>query len=146
MKLSSNIGLVKTLRAINSLSGFLTLFSLIVMLIAIYMQKRSAPYYISGGMFLVFGLIFCVTAVMFMVRSIVWHIQAKRMRYLFRHYLYALLIACVALMILSHITVGKIGWMNNLLYSPLLSLGSIYLSGYLLAPTKAAPAEASDLS
>ena len=139
MRSSKKGTFIKAIRKVNSFSGFLALLLLAVMLISIYQGHRSTLYYISGGLFMLFGLIFATTALMFMVRSVVWQIKSKRMRYLIRHYLYGLLVACVALLILSHITLGKVDCVNNLFYSPLLAFGSIYLSGYMLAPVRSDP-------
>lgn len=132
---------MKALRNINSVSGFLALIAFIIMLAAIYLQKKCLLYYISGGVFLVFGVIFAVTAVVFMVRSIVWHVETKRLRYLIRHYIYAMLAAYVAMMILDHVTVGKIGWTSNLMYALVIALGEVYASGYRLRIKKKSPPE-----
>lgn len=113
------------------MSGAVTLVSLILMLIEIYRQTQSTLYYAAGGVCIAFGLVFVLTAFIFLIRSVVWHIQNKRVRYLIRHYLYAIVAVYLALMVFDHIT-GGISWVNNAMYSPLLALGEIYLSGYRL--------------
>jgi hypothetical protein len=129
---ASNKQLILILRNISSISGFITLGALLVMLTLIYLQKKIPLYYVSGGVFLTFGLIFGVTAVCFMVRSVLWHIEYKRLRYLFRHYLYALGIVLCVLLLADHIAEGNDSFGRVLMISPVLALGSVYLSGYRL--------------
>lgn len=137
--LNSNI--IKTLRKINSISGLIALGAMIVMLTLIYLQKRLPLYYVCGGLFLGFGLIFGLTAVFFMVRSILWHIEYKRLRYLLRHYLYALVIVFLILLTFDHIAEGDDSFARVVMISPVLALGSVYLSGYRLRIRQTSPAQ-----
>ena len=124
---------VRLLRVFNGMCGIASLFSLPVMLVTIYLGRRGSLFYVSGGAFVGFGLLFAATAAVFMLRSIVWHVETKRLRYLVRHYLYALGIVFVVLLLLDHITVGDdFGWDRIFSYSFLIALGSVYLSGYRL--------------
>lgn len=125
--------LVRLLRIINGISGIASLFSLPVMLVTIYLGHRSSLYYTSAGAFVGFGLLFAATAAVFMLRSVVWHVETKRLRYLVRHYLYALVIVFLVLLLLDHITMGDdFGWDRIFCYSFVIALGSVYLSGYRL--------------
>lgn len=137
-----NSSVIKTLRKINSISGFIALATMIVMLVLIYLQKRIPLYYICGSLFMVFSLIFGLTAVFFMVRSILWHIEYKRLRYLLRHYLYALLIVFLILLTFDHIAEGDDSFVRVVMISPVLALGSVYLSGYRLRIRQKTPAQA----
>lgn len=132
---------MKSLKKLNSVSGVFAFAALLIMLTAIYLQKKVLLYYISGGVFIVFGLIFVLTAVVFMLRSIAWHIETKRVRYLVRHYIFAIFAVYIALLVFDHIT-GGISWVNNAMYSPVLALGAIYLSGYRMEFEKKSPAKA----
>ena len=138
---SEGFFIMKALKILNSFSGSLAFAALLVMLTAIYLQKKVMLYYICGGIFIFFGLIFIVTAIVFMVRSIIWHIETKRVRYLVRHYVYAIFAVYLALLVFDHIT-GGISWVNNALYAPILALGSMYLSGYRLQIKPKSPAQA----
>ena len=132
---------MKAFKFLNSISGFLAFAALLVMLTAIYLQKKVLLYYICGGIFIFFGVIFLLTAIVFMIRGLAWHIETKRMRYLVRHYIYAIFAVYLALLVFDRIT-GGVSWVNNVLYSPILALGAIYLSGYRLPINAKTPSKA----
>ena len=135
--------LITTLRRISSVSGLITALSLGIMLVLINFQQRIPLYYVCGGLFLGFGVIFVLTALFFMARSILWHIEYKRLRYLFRHYLYALGLVFLALLVLDHIAEGDDSFWRVVMISPVLALGSVYLSGYRLRILQKKPTEVS---
>lgn len=144
MKASKRINAIKILRAISSTSGFFALASFVLILITVYAGQKCMLYYISGGIFIAFASIFSVTVLFFMLRSLIWHVKVKRMRYLIRHYFYAFLAIFVILTILDQIMLSNIGWINNIMIAPFIALISVYLSGYFLTSKKGIPDSVSE--
>ena len=123
---------MKLFKRINQFSGVFAVLFFIVMVILVRRRILGSPYYIIGGLFLMFAAVFIVTACAYILQSVVWHIKNKKLGALVRHYAYAYMAIYVLLMILDHITMGSVSWVHNLHYALIAAMIQVYLHGYHL--------------
>ncbi len=123
---------MKLFKYINQAGG---IFAALLFLIMISLVRRGIigrAYYVAGTFFLIFSLMFIVTACVLVFRSLMWHIRKNKLGSMMRHYIYAYFGFYVMLILIDHITMRSISWVHNLLYSLIGAILVLYAHGYKL--------------
>lgn len=123
---------MKLFKYVNQAGGIFAGLFFMVMVALVRRGIVGKAYYVAGTFFLIFSAMFLATALVLMVRSVMWHIRSNKLGSMLRHYIYAYFGFYILLIIIDHITMGSISWAHNFLYSMIGAMLEIYAHGYKL--------------
>lgn len=126
------------LKKFNKFCGIIALLAFVVAIFDLINIVGSEPnntlYYVSSSVFLLFGTLFLITAVIFILRDLFWHVRHKQFGLFIRHYLYTVAAVYIIFILADYVFNCNVDWSGYLKYSLCIAIIKIYISGYKLNP------------
>lgn len=127
---------MEVLKKINKFCGMMSLMAFIVTVLdIIYIvgdQPNNMLYYVSSTVFILFGALFLFTALIFILRDLIWHIRNKHIGRFVAHYIYAAVAIYLICILSDYVFNGKVDLLSYLGYSLCVAVLQIYIDGYKL--------------
>lgn len=121
------------LRKINQFFGFISILSIITVIINTIITRNTENdliFYYGSMLFIVFGALFLLTAVIFVLYDLIVHIRNKQFVLFIRHYLYAFVGFYLLCILADYVLNGIIDWPGYAHYALGLALIQTYISGF----------------
>lgn len=124
---------MKILRKINQFCGLVSAISFVLLTADIIFTRsvnNGQLFYYCAAAFIIFGLIFILTAAIFILYDFITHVRNKQLVLFIRHYFYAFVGFYMVCILADYVLNGIIDWPGYAHYAMVLALIQTYLSGF----------------